>query len=125
MSTQAHANVKCTSLIVHGAGGRMGARICALAAENPAFALVGAVDQADSPALGAFAVPALAARLPLRITGALTSVPRADAVIDFSSDQGARAALDLALAARAGLLVGTTALGEQTLAALRVASEKI
>ena len=39
-------------LAVHGAAGRMGRRVVALAAENPEFEIVSAIDHADNPHLG-------------------------------------------------------------------------
>lgn len=46
-------------------------------------------------------------------------------IIDFSSDAGCREAVRLARRLRSGLLVGTTALGEATLAALAEAEREI
>ena len=40
------------SLIVHGAAGRMGQRVVALAADDPHLRLVAAIEQSGHPALG-------------------------------------------------------------------------
>lgn len=94
-------------LAVHGAAGRMGARICRLACDDPRFQLVMQVD---------------------RTTNVDMLQPTAvslDMVIDFSTDEGARDAVRLALEHDAALLVGTTALSRQTLAGIEVAIKSI
>jgi 4-hydroxy-tetrahydrodipicolinate reductase len=70
----------------------MGSRIIALAGADDRFEVVAAIDQDDAP--------------PARCG--------AHAVIDFSSDSGVRRAAALSLADGAALLVGTTALSEET-----------
>lgn len=111
------------SIIVHGAAGRMGSRICALAADDPRFELVGAIERAGAPEIGSLAATPKNKQFTVRIAPSCDA--RADVVIDFSSDEGAHAALRTALSASAALLVGTTALSELTVSALRDASEKI
>lgn len=86
-------------LLVHGARGRMGARVAALARAEARFKLVAEVDVADSPA------------------GSLNRGDL-DAIIDFSSDAGAGRAAALAAHTGAALLTGTTALSAATEAAL-------
>lgn len=87
-----------TRLAIHGARGRMGERLCALAGADPRFALVAQLDQAGSDA-----PEAQRTMIDLR-PGAL------DAIIDFSSPDGTLAVADIAERARAALLVGTTGL---------------
>ena len=53
------------------------------------------------------------------------SVKNTDVVIDFSSDLGARRAVEIATTLKAALLVGTTGLSEKTQAAIQNASQKI
>lgn len=112
-----------TSIIVVGASGRMGARILALGATDSGVRIAAAVERAGSPSIGkpAFS-PEIAPNPPL--IAEQTDAP-ADVVIDFSSASGTRAALDLALARRAALLVGTTGLPPETISALRDASSQI
>ena len=93
-------------LLVHGAAGRMGARICALSRDDPRFHLVSEIDQKSN-------------------TGAVGADMPFDTVIDFSSDEGTRCAVALALEHRAALLVGTTGLSRQTLSTIEVASQSI
>jgi len=106
-----------TSIIVHGASGRLGSRICAAAQSDPAFTLAGALVRAGSPSLGAPAASADAGKSTVKHT--LFEHQRADVVIDVSSDEGAREAARIAREAGAALLVATTALSPTTLAALR------
>ena len=53
------------------------------------------------------------------------TVRNADVVVDFSSDLGARRAVEIATTLKVALLVGTTGLSEKTLAAIQNASQKI
>ncbi len=84
----------------------MGARICSLSRDDPRFELVTEIDQKSN-------TPTVGADTPI------------DAVIDFSSDEGACCAVALALEHRAALLVGTTGLSRQTLATIEVAAKTI
>lgn len=111
-----------TSIIVSGATGRAGSRVCALALRDESFALAGALTHAGSARLGAPVPDAADARKPLCFQ-AETSAP-ADVVIDFSTDEGARRALRLALDRGAALLVATTALSDATVAEMREAAKK-
>jgi 4-hydroxy-tetrahydrodipicolinate reductase len=111
-------------IIVHGASGRMGARLCVLAQQDAALTLVGAVEEHGSASIGLAASTPTTHAETLRISdssGFLRGF-RADVVIDFSSEPGVRSALAIAQACGAALLVGTTGLGAETLAALRAAS---
>jgi 4-hydroxy-tetrahydrodipicolinate reductase len=104
-----------TRVIVHGATGRMGARLRELGALDAAISIVGAADERDTDAAqrpGPTPVKAHEIRV------------SADVVIDFSSDHGAAAAIELADRAGAALLVGTTGLSSGTLDALRAASSR-
>src|SRR5262245_56430446 len=91
-------------LMINGAQGRMGARIEALARDDPRFAVIAAVDQDDG------------ARAEALQRGAI------DAIIDFSSDQGAARAAAIAAAHPAALLVGTTGLSSASRSALQAAA---
>jgi 4-hydroxy-tetrahydrodipicolinate reductase len=101
----------------------MGARLCALSHSDPALALVGAVDRA-SDMMKRSSVPG-AQDAPMLVNPDSTGVfgpSSADVVIDFSSDEGTRTALAIAQRTGASLLIGTTALSQETIAALRSAS---
>lgn len=98
----------------------MGARLCTLAAGDPAFALVAAVERTGSPAVGA---PCAGDGSPrIAETASVSRGFRADVVADFSSDAGALAALALAAECGAALLVGTTGLSPPAAESIRAAS---
>ena len=94
-------------LAVHGARGRMGTRICALAADDGRFE-IGAAIPPD-------AVPRPTDNGPREI----------DVVIDFSSPDGTMRALDIAVDQGAALLVGTTGLSSGNVRAVDDAGESI
>jgi 4-hydroxy-tetrahydrodipicolinate reductase len=94
-------------LAVYGAFGRMGTRTCALARDDPRFELVAEIDLEGNTD-------------PTRLGDATI-----DAVIDFSSDEGARSAVDVAVEHRAAILLGATGLSRQTLAAIEVAADSV
>jgi len=109
-------------IIISGAAGRMGTRLCALAHGDPAFALVGAIERRCAPTIGAPSAPGAVA---VSDSGSFSAGFQAWAVIDFSSSDGARDAAQLALRLKCALLVGTTALSPETLTALRAAAAHI
>lgn len=112
-----NASRSITTVIVHGAAGRMGARLCELVHHDPSMRLVGAVARPSSPRAGQPAATASHAGEAVRI-GPFTGVS-ADVVVDFSSDAGAAEAAEIARAAGASLLVGATALSPRTIALLK------
>lgn len=112
-----------TPIIVHGATGRMGSRIIAMAAVDPMVRVVAALDAPDSPRIGEESgAPGVRVSTAKNLggMGVFDGV-----VIDFSSDAGARAACELARSKRAALLVGTTGLSDSTRAELDAAAAGI
>jgi 4-hydroxy-tetrahydrodipicolinate reductase len=113
-----------TRIIVNGAGGRMGSRICEIAHADASFNLVAAVDHARSQHLGRPAAQGPSEREPVKI-GAYPSTfanVTADVVIDFSNAEGVHTALEIAERASAALLTGTTGLAQDDIQALRNAA---
>lgn len=111
-----------TRVIVVGAGGRMGARVCALAHASASFELIAALARAGSAHVGHAAAHAAANGLGApKIIDSVGIMPRscADVVIDFSGESGVRTSISAAQHAGAALLVGTTALSEASVALLR------
>lgn len=98
-------------LAIHGAAGRMGRRLTALAGETDGLTLVGALEAAGHPDLGKDAGE-------LAGVGALGVVvgddlpAGAQVAIDFSVPAGARAILAACREAGCALVIGTTGLGE-------------
>lgn len=116
-----------TPIIVFGASGRMGARVCALASSDAHSRIIAAVVRTGSPREGQIArdVAGEAIRfISPQKTGEIAT-SRGEVVIDFSGDDGARAAIELALMRSAGIVIGTTALSESTLALAAEAAKKI
>jgi len=97
-----------TPIVVCGAAGRMGRLLVRLVLEEPAARLVGAVEVRGHPALGRDAgevAGLLAAGTPLIDTYA----PSADSVtLDFTAPAAALRHIEIAAAAGAAIVVGTT-----------------
>jgi 4-hydroxy-tetrahydrodipicolinate reductase len=97
------------TLGVHGAAGRMGQRIVALAAKDPVFQLKAALEAAGSPHLGKDAGElAGVGRLDIPITSTLDH--RVDVIIDFSVPQAAVGIANLCAERQIPLVMATTGL---------------
>lgn len=108
-------------IVVSGATGRMGARLCELVHGDPSLELVGAMARAGSSRIGAPAARDASRGDSVTIDaypGAFVHVG-CDVVIDFSSVDGVLDAINLAQSTRAALLVGTTGLPQTTIERLR------
>ena len=86
-----NGRVALLTMVVHGARGRMGARITDLAERDERFANVIHVDRQDAD----------------------DSVPSCDVIVDFSTPEGSLRAARIARARKAALLVGTTGLSAE------------
>ncbi|MCX5658491.1 MAG: 4-hydroxy-tetrahydrodipicolinate reductase [Planctomycetota bacterium] len=114
-----------TSLAIHGAAGRMGRRLVALASEDPKLRLAAAIEHAGNALLGQDAgliagVPAsgvlLAEKLPAK---------GVDVLIDFTIPAATRKAIQLCVDAKVALVIGTTGLTPQDHAAIDAAGATI
>ena len=94
-------------LVVHGAAGRMGARIRELAQADSRFEIVAAIDQLE------------------QFDTDLDQHVAVDVIIDFSADQGTASAVQMALDQGAAILIGTTGLSPQTLDIIELASRAV
>ena len=113
-----------STLIIHGAAGRMGRRLLACAVEEKVFEIVGAVDHPDCPLLGQDAGQIAGCEtLNVPITGELSS--KADVVIDFSLPQAAGGVVDFCEKTKSALVMGTTGLDDSHIARLKQASKVI
>jgi 4-hydroxy-tetrahydrodipicolinate reductase len=116
--------MSCIRIAIHGAAGRMGRRLVAMAADDPALALVAALESPGHPQLGEDAgsiagvrqlgVP-LAARLDCEV----------DVIVDFSVPAAAERIIDACEENVIPLVVATTGLSEEQTRRLRAAAEKI
>lgn len=89
-------------IAIIGAGGRMGARIDALASSDAGIEVVARLHRENATQAGI--------------------ASRAKVLIDFSSEAGTRAAIEVARASGAALLVGTTGLSDAVRADLKALS---
>ncbi|MCS7237939.1 MAG: 4-hydroxy-tetrahydrodipicolinate reductase [Thermoguttaceae bacterium] len=113
-------------LAVCGAAGRMGRRVIALAATDPTFRLVAALEAPAHPTLGEDAgVVAGAKPLELPITSSLpvNSSPRV--MIDFSHPEGTATIVETCLSRRIALVSATTGLSAEVMSRLRAATSEI
>lgn len=113
-----------TKVVIHGAAGRMGRRLMALAIEADDMELVGAVDAADSGAIGQDAGE-LAGVGPSGVIVTDEVPPEGDVVIDFSLPIGTRNALKQCLKHRKALVIGTTGLTDADHTAIDETSHEI
>ncbi|HVJ87201.1 MAG TPA: 4-hydroxy-tetrahydrodipicolinate reductase [Caulifigura sp.] len=98
-------------LTVHGAAGRMGQRIVALAAKDPQLSIISAIDSAGSPALGRDAGElAGIGKLGVPVTSELLS--SSDVVIDFSVPEATIKLVGVCAERRIPVVVATTGLTE-------------
>jgi 4-hydroxy-tetrahydrodipicolinate reductase len=113
-----------TRLAIHGAGGRMGQRLVALAHADPAFCLVAALETAKHPRIGEDAgMPAGIGAIGVSLSSRL-EVP-ADVVVDFSTVAALEGILQTCLQKRIPLVVATTGLSDAQQAEVRVAAQQI
>ncbi|MGB0767313.1 MAG: 4-hydroxy-tetrahydrodipicolinate reductase [Phycisphaeraceae bacterium] len=100
-----------TRLAIHGAAGRMGRRLIALAHEDPDLTIVAAVEHDEHPELGEDAgTLSGCGELGVGLTGALSAAADCDALIDFSLPIGFRRALPACVDRKLPIVVGTTGL---------------
>ena len=122
MSTRVSSGVSgATRVIVIGASGRLGSRVCELAHADDAFALVGAVVRAGSAHAGRAAAAERPGRASVQNTDstAVFGASGADVVIDVATGAGTATAIETAQRVGCALLVCSTGLGERVVRALR------
>jgi 4-hydroxy-tetrahydrodipicolinate reductase len=111
-------------LAIHGAAGRMGQRLVALASADSDLQIVAAIDSPSHPRLGHDAgVIAGAASLGVALAGRLEATP--DVVIDFSIPAGTEAITRLCAEQKLPLVVATTGLSDEQQQLLRDAAKSI
>jgi 4-hydroxy-tetrahydrodipicolinate reductase len=113
-----------TKLAIHGAAGRMGQRLIALAALDNTFTIVAAIDRAGHPKLGEDAgLLAGAGKLDVPLSATLDKA--ADVVIDFSSPAGTLAIVKTCCECKVPLVVATTGLEADQLREVKEAASGI
>ena len=111
-------------LAIHGAAGRMGQRLVALASDNPALKVAAAIDAASHPRFGQDA-GTVAGVGPLGVLLSDALPKDIDVVIDFSVPAGTQQIVERCLASGLPLVVATTGLDDALQTQLKAASEKI
>jgi 4-hydroxy-tetrahydrodipicolinate reductase len=111
-------------IAIHGAAGRMGRRLVALAAGDPQLALAAALDLPTHPQLGQDA-GTLAGIPPAGIPLSAELRATVDVVLDFSVPAAAQTIIDTCRTQRLPLVVATTGFDEAQTACLRAAAQEI
>ena len=110
-------------IAVHGAAGRMGQRVIALASADSGLQVVAAIDSPNSPSLGKDAGElAGVGTLGVKIASQLTEP--VDAIIDFSVPEACVLIAEMCGQRRIPLVVATTGLNEQQRAAVKSAAQE-
>jgi len=111
-------------IAIHGAAGRMGQRLVALAAEDASLEVAAALESANHPKLGSDAgTLAGVGELGMPISNTL-DVP-VDVLIDFSLPEAVDGLLDTCLAKKVPVVLATTGLSAQQQARVRSVAEGI
>jgi 4-hydroxy-tetrahydrodipicolinate reductase len=113
-----------TKLAIHGAAGRMGQRVTALAAKDPRFTIVAALESADHRQLGKDA-GLIAGVGEIGVSLGVVGESNADVVIDFSVPDAAVAVVAHCLGANRPVVVATTGLDKEQQAYLAKAAQSI
>ncbi len=98
-------------LAIHGAAGRMGRRVVALAAVDDSFEVVSAIDHANNQLIGQDA-GVVAGIHAIHVPLASAWPENADVVVDFSLPQAIDNCIDKCVAAKTPLVVATTGLSD-------------
>jgi 4-hydroxy-tetrahydrodipicolinate reductase len=114
------------SIGIHGALGRMGARLIQLIVEDPVLKLAAALEREGHPRLGDDAgILAGVAPMGISLSGVAPSKAAIDVMIDFSSPQAALAIADWCKGQNVPLVVGTTGFDPAQRLVLESASVRI
>jgi 4-hydroxy-tetrahydrodipicolinate reductase len=111
-------------IAIHGAAGRMGQRLVALAAADTTLKLAAALDRPGHPRLGEDA-GAIAGIAPLGVPLAAALDVAVDAVIDFSTAAAVDGILGTCLEKKIPLVVATTGMEDSQIARLDKAAARI
>jgi 4-hydroxy-tetrahydrodipicolinate reductase len=110
-------------IVIHGAAGRMGQRLIAMATADNQWEIVGALESENHPQLGKDAGEIAGVgplQLPLQ-----SSLPEADVVIDFSVPEATVGLAKVCAEQKVPLVTATTGLQDAQLQAVRDAAEQV
>lgn len=111
-------------VVIHGAAGRMGLRLVALASVDRQLKVTGALERPGHPALGQD-VGLLAGVARLEVPVSVEAASPADVVIDFSTPAGAMAALAFCRERKLPLVMATTGLEPEQVREVEAATKVI
>src|SRR5690606_18550790 len=111
-------------LAIHGAAGRMGKRLIALGSIDHDVRVAAALEYSGSPDLGKDAGE-VAGIGPIGVPLSANTTEKLDALIDFSTPQGAESAINYCVKHRVPLVMATTGMSDATKELLRGAAEMI
>lgn len=111
-------------IAIHGAAGRMGRRLVALAAVDPQLSIATAVESPDYPRLGADA-GAVAGIEPIKVPITASLDADVDVVVDFSSPEPSEKIIDICRERKIPLISATTGFDERQTAKLHDAADEI
>lgn len=109
---------------IHGAAGRMGQRLVALAAEDEALELVGAIEHESHAQLGVDAGK-LAGVGPLGVNLTAELPATCEVIIDFTNAEGMRRCLDACMERGLALVIGSTGFSDADEKAIDQAGQSI
>lgn len=115
-------------LVVSGATGRMGHTILELASKDPAFKIVGALENPKHPSVGknlSSVLPSLGSQPGVRIVSSLSQVPSAQALVDFTQPAATLSYLKEAVTSKTAVVIGTTGFSDPERKRIRDISKKI
>ena len=117
---------KLLRIAVAGSSGRMDRMLVEAIAAAPDCQLAGALDRAESPAIGQDAGAPMGLTTGVAVTADLDAgLSRAQTLIDFTRPEGSLAHLQACLRHRVAMVIGTTGFDAQGLARIREASRTI
>ncbi|SBP87230.1 4-hydroxy-tetrahydrodipicolinate reductase [Thiomonas delicata] len=117
---------KLLRIAVAGSSGRMGRMLVEAIAAAPDCQLAGALDRAESPAIGQDAGAPMGLTTGVAVTADLDAgLGGAQTLIDFTRPEGSLAHLQACLRHRVAMVIGTTGFDAQGLARIREASRTI
>jgi 4-hydroxy-tetrahydrodipicolinate reductase len=111
-------------IAIHGAAGRMGQRLIALAFADPEFKIAAALESPSHPKLGQD-IGTMAGVGPQGIVITEQLAQSIDVLVDFSTPAGAMSALETCLARRVPLVLATTGLESGAQSKIEAASRQI
>lgn len=115
-----------TRLAIHGAAGRMGQRLVALAEADPQLTVVAALEAEGHAQIGRDAgLNAGVGEIGVPLRSRLDDLHQVDVVIDFSVPAAAERVVESCVASKLPVVVATTGLDDAQQAAIRKAAEQI